>query len=294
MSNTKYAAPAAGSKAVYTNTTVDFGSTDVGPIVLGIKNSGADAAYYAMNAKHEPRDRAGPQAERREDEGGADGDRLRPAAARRAHAGQSDPTVIFTQRWAPVEAKTKATKQLQADLKKYADFTGRARLRDLHRLHRLRPRDHRAEAAGQEPRPEHVLCRHPQARDRSTRPTSTASPGHQRRELRQAAAHELQVCDAVKNGKFVILKPKGGGKPFWTGKLGRQDGHGAPPPPPPRPRPPRHRTHVTENGPLPENGVGPFRADAKTLGPWLLGRPSLAAVVLDRAVRPNGVQGGSA
>ena len=32
--------------------------------------------------------------------------------------------VIFTQQWAPVEAKTKATKQFQADLKKYADFTG--------------------------------------------------------------------------------------------------------------------------------------------------------------------------
>ena len=48
-SNAKYAAPAVGMKAVYTNTTVDFGSTDVTPLVLGIKNSGADAAFYAMN-----------------------------------------------------------------------------------------------------------------------------------------------------------------------------------------------------------------------------------------------------
>src|SRR4029078_4450101 len=37
---------------------------------------------------------------------------------------QITPDVIFFQGWAPVEAKTKATKQFQADLKKYANFTG--------------------------------------------------------------------------------------------------------------------------------------------------------------------------
>ena len=35
---------------MYTNTTVDFGSTDVGPQVLGIKNSGADAVYLPLVA----------------------------------------------------------------------------------------------------------------------------------------------------------------------------------------------------------------------------------------------------
>jgi len=48
-SNGKYAAPAAGLKSVYTNTTVDFGSTDVGPIVLGLKNAGADAVYLPLD-----------------------------------------------------------------------------------------------------------------------------------------------------------------------------------------------------------------------------------------------------
>ena len=48
-SNSKYAVPAVGMKAVYTNTAIDFGSTDVSPVVLGIKNSGADSAFYAMN-----------------------------------------------------------------------------------------------------------------------------------------------------------------------------------------------------------------------------------------------------
>jgi branched-chain amino acid transport system substrate-binding protein len=46
----QYAVPAGGLEPVYTNTSVDFGSTDVSPLVLGIKNAGANAAFYAMNA----------------------------------------------------------------------------------------------------------------------------------------------------------------------------------------------------------------------------------------------------
>jgi branched-chain amino acid transport system substrate-binding protein len=45
----KYAAKASGLKPVYLNTAVDFGSTDVGSIVLGIKNSGADAVYLPLD-----------------------------------------------------------------------------------------------------------------------------------------------------------------------------------------------------------------------------------------------------
>ena len=123
-SNSQYAAPAAGMQAVYTNTTVDFGSTDVSPIVLGIKNSGADAAFYAMNAntnlaivqglvqngvKMKAELMATGYGQQLLDE---------PSSA------QIGPEVLFTQQWAPVEAKTKATKQFQADLKKYANFTG--------------------------------------------------------------------------------------------------------------------------------------------------------------------------
>ena len=46
-----YAAPAAGLDPVYFNTTVEFGTSDVGPLVLGIKNAGADAAYMPMVAE---------------------------------------------------------------------------------------------------------------------------------------------------------------------------------------------------------------------------------------------------
>jgi branched-chain amino acid transport system substrate-binding protein len=44
-----YAAKAQGLKGVYLNNTVDFGSTDVGPLVLGIKNSGADGLYLPLD-----------------------------------------------------------------------------------------------------------------------------------------------------------------------------------------------------------------------------------------------------
>ena len=46
----EYAAPKAGLESTYLNTTVDFGSTDVGPIVLGIKNSGADSLWLPLNS----------------------------------------------------------------------------------------------------------------------------------------------------------------------------------------------------------------------------------------------------
>ena len=45
----KYAAPAFGLENAYTNTTLEFGTKDVGPIVLGIKNSGADGLYLPLD-----------------------------------------------------------------------------------------------------------------------------------------------------------------------------------------------------------------------------------------------------
>jgi branched-chain amino acid transport system substrate-binding protein len=45
----KYAAREFGLGNTYTNTTLDFGTKDVQPIVLGIKNSGADALYLPLD-----------------------------------------------------------------------------------------------------------------------------------------------------------------------------------------------------------------------------------------------------
>ena len=53
--------PRWGSRRWYTNTTVEFGTTDVGPVVLGMKNAGADGVYLPMVGASELRGRAGRQ-----------------------------------------------------------------------------------------------------------------------------------------------------------------------------------------------------------------------------------------
>jgi branched-chain amino acid transport system substrate-binding protein len=45
-----FGADAVGLKGVYLNNTLEFGSTDVGPIVLGIKNAGADGVYLPLDS----------------------------------------------------------------------------------------------------------------------------------------------------------------------------------------------------------------------------------------------------
>jgi branched-chain amino acid transport system substrate-binding protein len=45
-----YGADAQGLEGVYLNNTLEFGGTDVGPIVLGIKNSGADGLYLPLDS----------------------------------------------------------------------------------------------------------------------------------------------------------------------------------------------------------------------------------------------------
>jgi branched-chain amino acid transport system substrate-binding protein len=45
-----FGAKAQGLQSAYLNTNVDFGTTDVGPIVLGIKNSGADGLYLPLDS----------------------------------------------------------------------------------------------------------------------------------------------------------------------------------------------------------------------------------------------------
>jgi len=120
----KYAAPAQGIKPVYTNTTVDFGSTDVSPLVLGIKNAGADGAWYAMNGNTNLAIAQGLK---------QNGVNMKAQLMATGYgqdlldqpiANQLGPSVLFTQGWEPVELQTKATKQLMSDLKKYANHTG--------------------------------------------------------------------------------------------------------------------------------------------------------------------------
>jgi branched-chain amino acid transport system substrate-binding protein len=118
------AVPATGLTAAYTNTSVDFGSTEVSPLVLGIKNSGADAAYYAMNANTNLAIAQGLL---------QNGVKMKVQIMATGYGQQlldqpiartMGPEILMSQGWAPVEIKSKATETFQADLKKYAHFTG--------------------------------------------------------------------------------------------------------------------------------------------------------------------------
>jgi ABC-type branched-subunit amino acid transport system substrate-binding protein len=120
----KFAVPKVGLKAVYTNTTVDFGTTDVGPQVLGIKNAGADAVYLPLVANTNIAVVQGLA---------QNGVQMKSTILATGYGQQLldqpvsktfGPDVVLATGWAPVELETKATKQFQADLKKYAGFTG--------------------------------------------------------------------------------------------------------------------------------------------------------------------------
>ncbi len=120
----EYAVPSQGLEAVYTNSTVDFGTSDVGPLVLGIKNSGADTAYLPLVAASNLAIIQG-LAQNAVDmkalvmPTGYGQDLLDQPVAQTL-----GPKQVFTTLFAPVELKTKATKQFQSDLKKYAGLTG--------------------------------------------------------------------------------------------------------------------------------------------------------------------------
>ena len=119
-----YAVPGVGLDPVYTNTSADFGSLDVGPLVLGVKNSGIDSVYLPMAASTNVAIAQG---------------LLQSGVAMKATilgtgygqdfldspAAKALPTsTVFSVGGKPVEIKDAATKRFQSDLKKYAKFSG--------------------------------------------------------------------------------------------------------------------------------------------------------------------------
>jgi ABC-type branched-subunit amino acid transport system substrate-binding protein len=119
-----YAVPGVGLDPVYTNTAIDFGTPDVSPSVLGIKNAGADAVYLPMAAATNVAVVQGLQ------QNGVD---MKASLLATGYgqdfldspAAESMPSsAFFLTAYKPVELKTPETKKFQADLKKYAGFTG--------------------------------------------------------------------------------------------------------------------------------------------------------------------------
>src|SRR3954447_19956938 len=120
----KYAVPDAGLNPAYTNTTVDFGTTDVGPLVLGMKNAGVDAAYLPLvlstnlaiiqtAAQNNLKFKLAVLAT-------GYGQALLDQPASKAIG----PEVLLAQGWAPVELETPATKRFTSDLTKYTSYRG--------------------------------------------------------------------------------------------------------------------------------------------------------------------------
>jgi branched-chain amino acid transport system substrate-binding protein len=122
--NQDYAVPAVGLKSVYTNTTVDFGTSDVGPLVLGIKNAGANAVYLPLVAASnfavvQGLAQNGVEMKANVLATGYGQDMLDSPIA-----STLGPNTVVFQTYKPVEVKDKYTKQFQADLEKYAGLTG--------------------------------------------------------------------------------------------------------------------------------------------------------------------------
>jgi branched-chain amino acid transport system substrate-binding protein len=120
----KYAVPLAGLNPAYTNTSVDFGTTDVGPLVLGMKNANVDATYLPLVLST---NLAFVQA-------AAQNNLNFKLAVLATGYGQDlldqpashglGKNILFAQGWAPVEIKTAATKLFQKNLAKYTSYTG--------------------------------------------------------------------------------------------------------------------------------------------------------------------------
>jgi branched-chain amino acid transport system substrate-binding protein len=222
----QYAVPAVGLEPVYTNTSIDFGTADVGPLALGIKNAGADSAYYVMDLST---NLALAQAL------GQNGVKMKAEIMATGY-GQAlldqpaskslGPEVVLVSLWAPVEIQSKATKRFQADLKKYAGYTGVPDFGvytgyitcDLAILGLQRQGDHLnpstfsddLRSVGQFNAGGGLGC--------SNANLSLETYG----KLEAASGAEQRACEwalQVKNGRFVVLEPKGGKTSYWTGDL---------------------------------------------------------------------------
>jgi branched-chain amino acid transport system substrate-binding protein len=119
-----YAVPGVGLDPVYTNTAIDFGTPDVSPAVLGIKNAGADAVYLPMAAATNVAVVQGLQQNGVEMKASLLGTGYGQDFLDSPAAKDFPSSAFFLIGYKPVELKTAATKKFQADLKKYAGFTG--------------------------------------------------------------------------------------------------------------------------------------------------------------------------
>jgi len=119
-----YAAKAQGLKSGYLNTAVDFGTSDVAPIVLGIKNAGADAVYMPLDTSTNLAIVRGLQQNNVNMKASISATGYGQALLDQPAAKSLTSTDLFQTAYKPVELGGKAVKTFQQNLKKYAGFTG--------------------------------------------------------------------------------------------------------------------------------------------------------------------------
>jgi branched-chain amino acid transport system substrate-binding protein len=223
----EYSTPALGLEPVYTNTSVDFGTSDVGPLVLGMKNAGADAGWYAMDlstnlALAQGLIQNGVKMKAQLMATGYGHELLDQPVSKTL-----GPDIVLTTGWAPVELKTKATKRFQADLKKYAGFTQVPDFGvytgyidcDLAIMGLEKQGDdldpatywQALRSVGTYNAGGGLGCTDSSLSLETYGKIATADPADGRRICTWA----LQV----KDGKFVVLKPKDAKTSYWTGEL---------------------------------------------------------------------------
>ena len=121
----KYAAPASGLDPVYLNTAVDFGTTDVGPIVLGLKNAGADAVYLPLDGNTNLAIAQGLRQNGVEMKAVLMASGYGQAMLDSPITKTLDSREVVSQVYKPAELSTDpAVKKFRADLKKYAGISG--------------------------------------------------------------------------------------------------------------------------------------------------------------------------
>ena len=121
----KYAAKASGLDPVYLNTSLDFGSTDVGPIVLGLKNAGADAVYLPLDGNTNLAIAQGLKQNGVEMKAVLMASGYGQAMLDSPITKTLDSSDVVSQVYKPAELKNDpAVKKFQADLKKYEGLTG--------------------------------------------------------------------------------------------------------------------------------------------------------------------------
>jgi ABC-type branched-subunit amino acid transport system substrate-binding protein len=114
---------AAGLERGYVNNSVQFGSTDVGPLVLGILDSGADAVYTTINFDTSLALVAGLR------QAGWEGTFISPTGygadlLESEPAVQAGQGVIFTNAFSPVEVESEGTEQLKTALQAAGNESG--------------------------------------------------------------------------------------------------------------------------------------------------------------------------